>query len=617
MPTPFKQLDDFAPMKRRQERPPVRLRDLVKYRRVKGDEYQELLWNKQDFTEEEKLEEMLKCKESVIYFLENYCIVRHPDDGLVPFIPYGYQKNMVLPAMMHVKQFVTRKFRQGGFTTIAALYVLWILIFETDKDILVISKTDREAMNVLKMIYTCFDCLPDFMRPRYITRNAHVFQLETGSRIQCYTPSAGASFSASILLIDEAAKIDKMDERWADIYPVISAGEGCKCWVISTCNGVVGKGEWYYRCWIEAVAGKNGFLPVDVPHQMHPLYSKPEWLKKQRASLGEHRFRQEVLREFISAGNCVFKDESVTRIEEQTAKIKPLRVLPCPLLPKGSPHKNMRIYEEPKQGMEYIVSVDVAEGLGSNDPAGMKKDEADYSTIQVLRLDNLAQVAEYQNDAVTPMDLAKVVRALGTMYNEGTVVCEASAIGQSMTNHLLHVLQYDNIYSSNPSRKLGLIISHTNRTMIYTGAIHILEKGLAKLRSVSTATELRTLVFNQKTKRIDHLKGYHDDLFTAIAYGYYVREQVVANLPPGADLDYKPIYSYNEQETEAMAKRLMGEIENVVQIDDDALLPSEGESHVTHSAALAAESKRGREVAVLGVTTSSSNSDDLDDWGTG
>lgn len=605
------------PTRRRRQRPPVRLRDLSKYPRVKGDDYDEY-----GFTPDEEIREMQRCKASIPYFIEHYCVVRHPEDGLVPFILYGYQKDKVLPAMVHLKQFVTRKFRQGGFTTLAAIYVLWVLLFECDREILVISKTDREAMKVLKVVLEAFDHLPEFLRCKYYIRNAHVFHTETGSVVQCYTPNAGASFSASILLIDEAAKVDKMDERWADIYPVISAGVNTRCWVISTCNGVVGKGAWYYQCWTGAINNQsNGFTPIDVSHTEHPLYCQEWWLKKQEASLGPIRFRQEVLREFIAAGNSVFRDETVQQIETRAfARAKPLRVMPCPLLPRDSPHKNMIIWENPEPGVEYIVSCDVAEGLGTNDPSGAKHDMADFSAIQVLRLSDLAQMAEYRNDAIKPQDLAKVVQALAILYNNAAVVCEASAIGLSMTHHLLDVLQYDNIFCSR-NDKLGLIISSRNRTIIYTGAVNMLEKGLTSLRSTRTASELRTLVFNPQTKRIDHLRGYHDDLFTALAYGYYAREHLIASQPPGASVDYKPIYTYSIEESDTIMRRLVG-ADGMADEDDDMLLPS-----TTGSTGVVAEHPVPEEIAEEDDTSndrkafakmglSMSTRDDMDNWGT-
>ena len=47
-----------------------------------------------DFTQEQ-IEEYLKCKDDVIYFIENYCQIVTLDQGLQPFKLYDCQKRKV------------------------------------------------------------------------------------------------------------------------------------------------------------------------------------------------------------------------------------------------------------------------------------------------------------------------------------------------------------------------------------------------------------------------------------------------------------------------------------------------------------------------------------------
>lgn len=515
------------------------MRDTDKYPVTRGDEAEA-----REFSDDEKFVELVRCKQSVEYFISEYCTVIHPKDGLVPCILYPYQREKVLRAFLDERFVITRKFRQGGFSTVAALHILWMMIFQTDMKVLVVSKGDREATGFLALIKHAYDYLPDFLRVELTKRNEHVMETITGCTVSCYTPKAGVSFSCKLIVIDEAAHIEQdMHKVWGKIYPVISAGGSC--WVISTCNGVVGHGEWYYKTWTKAAAGESFFFPLDVAHTEHPDYSRPEWEAETRANIGDVEFRQQYLREFMGVANSIFREEALTNIA--SGCVQPIRSMACPLLPPGSPQKNLMIFEDPMDD-EYMIVADPSMGLGSNDPTGLKSDDCDFAAIQVLAMSDLRQVAEYRNDAIKPQDLAKVAMGLANYYKEGTVVCEAGPLGQAFLLHLRDVLQYDNIYSSDPSRYMGLIVSHQNRPIITTGAVMIIEKGMVEVRSIRSVQELRTLVYDPKSRRIDHLRGYHDDLFTALAYGYFVRENLLASIPGNAGVDYEPIHTYDDDQ---------------------------------------------------------------------
>ena len=44
----------------------------------------------------EQIEELKKCMDDPLYFIENYCTIQHPTKGRVPFKVYDYQKEMIM-----------------------------------------------------------------------------------------------------------------------------------------------------------------------------------------------------------------------------------------------------------------------------------------------------------------------------------------------------------------------------------------------------------------------------------------------------------------------------------------------------------------------------------------
>lgn len=59
------------------------------------------------------MDEFVKCKGDIIYFIETYMKIVHVDHGVIPFNLYDYQKNVIDLYDKH--RFVTLKFpRQSG-----------------------------------------------------------------------------------------------------------------------------------------------------------------------------------------------------------------------------------------------------------------------------------------------------------------------------------------------------------------------------------------------------------------------------------------------------------------------------------------------------------------------
>ena len=93
----------------------------------------------------------------------NYVKVTHPVRGLVPFQLYPFQKRIV-KEIQDNRFNILRKFRQAGCTTIASAYALWLAVFKRDQSIIILSKGDTEATEVLDRIKLMYDELPEFLQ---------------------------------------------------------------------------------------------------------------------------------------------------------------------------------------------------------------------------------------------------------------------------------------------------------------------------------------------------------------------------------------------------------------------------------------------------------------------
>lgn len=239
-------------------------------------------------------DELIKCRNDFLYFVDTYIKIQHPKLGLIPLKVYDYQKSLKKEYDENLYVILT-KFRQGGFTTYTAIWALWEAMFHTERTIFFGSKSDREAVHIGKIISRAIENLPDWLKPNLKKDNEHekIFVL-TNSQICFYALEAARSKSMTHLIIDEAAFIQNMEEKWKCMYPCLS--NGGRVFILSTPNGV---GNWFQGIYQEALEGKNNFKAVQFHYWEHPDYKDPIWVKNMKEKLGDRGFRQEVLGEFL------------------------------------------------------------------------------------------------------------------------------------------------------------------------------------------------------------------------------------------------------------------------------------------------------------------------------
>lgn len=493
-----------------------------------GDSYRAAL---SELDDEEKLEEYTKCAESFKYFAENYVYITHPKKGLVLFLLYGYQERCI-KEYDDYKHNIIRKFRQGGLTTLTVIWALWRCMFKNDQKIMVLSKSDREAKGAGKIVTNVLKYLPEWMKPDVELDNQHekVFR-DTNGSVEFWTCEAARSKSLTYLIIDEAAFIKGMDEHWKSMYPTLSTGGSCI--VISTVNGL---GNWYEEWFHAALQNKNMFHVIDIEYTDNPEYNNAEWAKEMRANLGEKGWRQEVLGDFLGSGETYVNGETITRLAKITGRTPPIKKMFAqwenddtgahedwkmlnPEFNRGA----LWIWEEPKDGVEYILAADVGAGVYQ-----------DNSTFHVVRIDTLEQVAEFCSNSIPAHDFAQVIYQVAQYYKDALVAIEAAEQGYTVINKLEHGLAYDNLYyeTRRNAETAGVNINKGNRPVFLEQMQSYLQNDKIKINSFRTVKELKTfVVINRKPQA---QKGKHDDLVMALALLLGVLDTRRREMPVGA-----------------------------------------------------------------------------------
>ena len=168
-------------------------------------------------------QEYLKCAKDPSYFMKKYCVVQHPMRGKVPFHLYEFQ-DKTLKMFVEDKHLIILKSRQLGLSTLSAGYSLWLMTFHTDKNILVIATKQETAKNLVTKVRVMHKELPSWLKSNCVEDNKLSLKYENGSQIKAVSSNTDSARSEalSLLLIDEAAFIDKVDEIWTSAQQTLA-----------------------------------------------------------------------------------------------------------------------------------------------------------------------------------------------------------------------------------------------------------------------------------------------------------------------------------------------------------------------------------------------------------
>jgi intein/homing endonuclease len=170
-------------------------------------------------------QEYKKCLGSPVYFMKKYVKIQHPIRGSIFFDLYPFQQDALQD--FHDFNFnIILKSRQMGISTLVAAYSLWQMIFNKDKNILIISLKQEVAKEIITKVRFANDNLPPWLKVKCDEDNRLSLKFVNGSHIRATstTKKSGVSLALSLLIIDEAALIEDAGELWTSAQPTLSTG---------------------------------------------------------------------------------------------------------------------------------------------------------------------------------------------------------------------------------------------------------------------------------------------------------------------------------------------------------------------------------------------------------
>ena len=179
-------------------------------------------------TELKQEAEWRRCAKDEKYFLEHYWNIAHPAHGRILFNLRSAQAQ-ALEHWSDYRYSLTLKARQIGWTTLVAAHQFWLAYFRPDQNIIDLSRTEREAVLLLRKSKYGYQHLPKWMverGPKSLVEHQQRMAFDNNSQITSM-PSASdpaRGESATLCVVDEWAFLPNAEEAWASIEPVVDVG---------------------------------------------------------------------------------------------------------------------------------------------------------------------------------------------------------------------------------------------------------------------------------------------------------------------------------------------------------------------------------------------------------
>ena len=256
----------------------------------------------------------------------------------------------------------------------------------------------------------------------------------------------------------------------------------------------------FYRMWHDSEKGKSDYVPTDV-HWSEVPGRDEAWREQTIANTSEEQFKIEFECEFLGSVNTLISPAKLRNLVYE----EPLKK-----------NAGLDIYENAKKNHNYLITVDVARGLGN-----------DYSAFIVFDITEFPYrvVAKYRNNEIKPMLFPNIIHDVAKGYNQAYLLIEVNDIGDQVAGILQFDLEYENLLMCSMRGRSGQIagsgFSGKKSQLGVRTTAAVKKLGCSNLKTLIEDDKLTTCdydviseltTFTQKHNSFEAEEGCNDDL---------------------------------------------------------------------------------------------------------
>ena len=353
----------------------------------------------------EEIDDYIRCKTDPVYFASK-CYLMTPE-GLKPCKLRDYQ----IDYLRHLQKnrfSIFLSCRQSGKSTTTAIYCLWVILFNTDKTGLILSKSGPAGADLIKKIKDMYLYLPYHLKIGTMKWNQGEISFDNNSSIstEAFSPTAGLGKTINFLILDEFAWCppNEVELFYNNIIPTVTTISDSNVCIMSTQNGF----NLFYKLWKAAIEKKNIYAPFKVDWYQVPQFNTEtkqwekrdeKWKEMMVGVLGsEEAFQYQYGTTFSASDHCLVSRECLAKIRDK-AVLWENRT--NEMIESGFeiflPHNNMLFwrpdfdFNELRTGY-FVLCDDLAEGAG--------QDFTPFNIFQLVDKDKFKHVGRWYSNTV-------------------------------------------------------------------------------------------------------------------------------------------------------------------------------------------------------------------------
>jgi len=457
--------------------------------------------------------ELTKCGMSPGYFVDKYCQIDDPNKQGAAWFPFELwpAQREAIEVLAVNKKTIVLKARQLGLSWLTLAYALWLMITKPGSVILIFSKTDDDARELMRRLKGMRRRLPEWMQSGASKELEKELELSNSSRAKSFTTTkhSGRSFTASLVIVDEAAFIPFLSQLMNAAEETADAGG--KLVVISTNDKAV-PNNGFATLYRRTKAGQTDYTAMFIPWSGRPSRDAA-WYKHKKKTKTQDDLWQEypAVADEALAGLSATKRFDPAWIRESTIDDTELTRYGRSGLPVI---RGVRYYMKPVEGRSYLITADTAEGDVGSDPSAF----AVWDTL-------LWEEAAFGMAKWEPSAFAGHLWRVAIAYGDSTICVERNNHGHAVILSLREIYGYKWLYKSPFDKKLGWLTSVRTKTLAMDKTAEMLESGEIGIRSKEILAQLANIDANTMAAP----EGDHDDaaMVAVIAAGALTWSSIV------------------------------------------------------------------------------------------
>uniref|UniRef100_A0A6M3KE21 Putative terminase n=1 Tax=viral metagenome TaxID=1070528 RepID=A0A6M3KE21_9ZZZZ len=485
------------------------------------------------------------CQLDLFHFLKWVKIMRPPTPGstgatIFPFklLPHTTQ---FFKALLTEPLVTVLKARQVFVSTSLAQYVLWYALGKVGANILLFSKGQPEAKELLNKAHRIYDLLPGFLKLRIEPDSTEELGFPSiSSHIRAFpsTVSAGISYTASIVVADEHAEHPYADENYISSKPTRDAGGQ---FISVFTQNPYSNDNLATSIFLDAIEKKNDFLPMFFPWDVVPDRDET-WYNTVKRNIPDRELGRLSPQLYMAKNYPKTIDEALSMAESIVCFDKEtLNIMTDDVRSQINTDSQVwkdaeidskicHIYKDYHIGNWYIASSDVGQGS-----------KADESILIILDVKTGDVVADIKTNELPPAEFAlHSVNLLKHFHSpiwwiEHNIPGGGREVIKKAVELGYHNLGYRGdkpmrwsiIEDPDTLKRVGFFTDETNRADLFGALIPAINDHQIRIYNKDGLNQFYSMVRNSlKNGKIEATAGHHDDYVLALGIAWLKRNTV-------------------------------------------------------------------------------------------